>query len=704
MIKINYTIERDEGNEVIEFKPNLIPTELPNIAYIQGPNSSGKSTLLNIIALAFFGDKLSKDQLSPDLRERIDSLLNSSHQKIEFNIEVENELIGTKLVSNKEDRNNRDIVVREISEKSNKPISAAAFKNKYRLIYDIPNNPLQRLPLLLNELKNNQSNLKEDITRLRNKIRQIIEEIKDSKDPELIDNLGKENIKNNTNLIDQQKILLEKINSAKDLRKYKYSRFYKNYLIEEENLQERIKEIKKELKNEKRVKTKNEKLFRKEIDEFEKKVKDSEIIIKELKSILPNIIDKSLKKEFTTWKNAELKNEISHPSIYNTIRVESENIRESLEKKYFTEKIESTADLEKIQLLKSLIAILDDYREVKFNIPSINLSVSEFIMSIQEELSNYDALNTKLNNIDFCSKKLGQLGTLINGALEHSNYLSNNIKESEMKDISDNHELDEIERELKEVSTIVDKYNADIIKDDLDPKKIHENYTELRKDIRLNSYEIYTETQIENRLSDWAVSIQEQNGICRKIELRIEHTNNEIDRLEKKEPHIFQDKFNVLSKVLTKLQNLEQRFIVFDRNINILMNERAEKSDLDEKGILYLRNVGEFLAKKVETIKHIDNVYNVKNINVIKKTITSKENKEIHFTDLGTGQGQAAYLDTLLSMSENKKIIALFDEVAMMDEVSLGPIKEKLKKLYLEKKLFMAIIVQKAEKVIVEGL
>ena len=61
MIKINYTIERDEGNEVIEFKPNLIPTELPNIAYIQGPNSSGKSTLLNIIALAFFGDKLSKE-------------------------------------------------------------------------------------------------------------------------------------------------------------------------------------------------------------------------------------------------------------------------------------------------------------------------------------------------------------------------------------------------------------------------------------------------------------------------------------------------------------------------------------------------------------------------------------------------------------------------------------------------------------------
>lgn len=55
MIKIDYLIERQEGDEFEKYGPTIIPTELPNVVYIQGPNSSGKSTLLNMIALAFFG-------------------------------------------------------------------------------------------------------------------------------------------------------------------------------------------------------------------------------------------------------------------------------------------------------------------------------------------------------------------------------------------------------------------------------------------------------------------------------------------------------------------------------------------------------------------------------------------------------------------------------------------------------------------------
>ena len=49
MIKVDYRIERNEGDEVNIYAPKLIPNELPNVVYIQGPNSSGKSTLLNII-------------------------------------------------------------------------------------------------------------------------------------------------------------------------------------------------------------------------------------------------------------------------------------------------------------------------------------------------------------------------------------------------------------------------------------------------------------------------------------------------------------------------------------------------------------------------------------------------------------------------------------------------------------------------------
>ena len=94
----------------------------------------------------------------------------------------------------------------------------------------------------------------------------------------------------------------------------------------------------------------------------------------------------------------------------------------------------------------------------------------------------------------------------------------------------------------------------------------------------------------------------------------------------------------------------------------------------------------------------------MKSIDVISKRLITEEGTVIHYSDLGTGQGQAAYLETLLSMSENKKVIALFDEVAMMDQHTLKPIMEKLINLYNEKKLLMAIIVQKSEDVKVEEI
>ena len=66
---------------------------------------------------------------------------------------------------------------------------------------------------------------------------------------------------------------------------------------------------------------------------------------------------------------------------------------------------------------------------------------------------------------------------------------------------------------------------------------------------------------------------------------------------------------------------------------------------------------------------------------------------------MGTGQGQSAYLLGLLNTNDNRKIIALFDEVAMMDSVSLEPIYEKFKDLYDADRLLVGIVVQKADEI-----
>jgi hypothetical protein len=64
---------------------------------------------------------------------------------------------------------------------------------------------------------------------------------------------------------------------------------------------------------------------------------------------------------------------------------------------------------------------------------------------------------------------------------------------------------------------------------------------------------------------------------------------------------------------------------------------------------------------------------------------------------MGTGQQQAAYLAGLLTKPNSGKIIALLDEVAMMDSQSIKPIREALHKLYNNGRLLIGIIVQKSE-------
>jgi len=72
-------------------------------------------------------------------------------------------------------------------------------------------------------------------------------------------------------------------------------------------------------------------------------------------------------------------------------------------------------------------------------------------------------------------------------------------------------------------------------------------------------------------------------------------------------------------------------------------------------------------------------------------------------SDLGTGQSQSAFLKGLLNTNDDRKIIALFDEVAMMDSKSLKPIYVKLKELHEQEKLLCGIIVQKADEFKIEA-
>ena len=82
----------------------------------QGMIYEGFENLTDLIKVAIIflvGLKLKKDELNPALRERLENLLNSEHQEINFNIEIQNEILDTVLKSKKENFKDQNYVVRK---------------------------------------------------------------------------------------------------------------------------------------------------------------------------------------------------------------------------------------------------------------------------------------------------------------------------------------------------------------------------------------------------------------------------------------------------------------------------------------------------------------------------------------------------------------------------------------------------------------
>lgn len=707
MIKVDYTIKRDEGDEVIEYTPQDIPQKIENLVYIKGPNSSGKSTLLNLIALAFFGDKLSNDELNPELRKKVNNLINSSHQQLKFDIEVENELIGITLKSKKDNYRSNDIIVRKQSNGKSKPISAEKFRDEFRLIYDIPINPLKRLPLLLRNIKSEQKDISFEIERFRNYLRAVIDEIKEARDPETISKLERR-VEDHKKLRSKRSEKLEELESRyKRISKYFLARFLHSADDEIKAIKNKIAELEKEGRKQKRKQSKARKQYRKQLSELNKRITEAEDIQKEIKSILPKLIDKDDKERYKSWKNANLRDEIHYPDIHRTLRHETNYFINHLEELSIIEQQKSSTDIEMVKLIDSLIGTLIEYSNNQIRVPIIDLPVDEFISTLREESENYENITKKIKNMEHSIGLLSDLVTLIEDAVKYKERIvsiSDDFNEEDLEELSLENELEEKEIELVVASKKFNELEKKAIKNEYETTKLIDEYEKLKQEEFLRDFEIYTEKQLSEKMSQMEGKIDKSQKDLDKLTKIIQERNDEIERLKNKEPHDFQDEYQTIQKILTKTQSLETKFKDFNEFLDTIIERKKERNELTENELIYLNRIGKHLGTKVSQIKHIDNTYLVENIDVISETIETRENKEIRFSDLGTGQGQAAYLDTLLSMSDDKKIIALFDEVAMMTESTLQPIKEKLQTLYKNKKLFMGIVVQKAEAVEVESL
>ena len=707
MIKYSYTIRRDEGDETREYRPNLIPTELSDVVYIEGPNDSGKSTLLNMIALGFFGLKLKEDEISPALREKLENLYRSKHQEIIFNIEIQNKSLSTTLISEKLNFKNKDFVVKKIVHKKEYPISPEQFKKEYKLIYDIPINPLRRLPELLNEIKTTQRSTGNQVATLRLKIQNAIENVKNARDPEQERQLKQTAREYNENYKELKKVMNKNEEFILDLKKFYLTKYYLENIHKANEKKEYIELLKKARKS---VDRKMQKQTQKQAEILEKMKNirgNADECYDESTDLLKLLIPKSEDYHLKIWLDSEVCDEIYNSEANNSLRIEAKYF------KNYLHKLKEADDENKVieaRFISSLLKFMQEFSQSNLIIPGTNKRVEEFIHILQKRNKKFEDILIKNKNIDDCIKTLEGLLTLVEEGIMIS-CLYKEAKKSREKGIEDyveKEDEDDLKKQIekcKKIEEHIKYYSIQLLRINVDPSNAFSVLNKLRNTENFEHYEVYKESQLFERINEEEGEIIKIKEKLKKLERSITEIKSEIKKLKMKEPHKYQNYFSDLEKLQRVVLILEQKMHrTFNDYIKKIMDPKTDYNDLDGAEKKYAEKIAEFLAAKVRFIKYDKKNHEIKRIDVINKKIITESNKEINFLDLGTGHSQGAYLEGLLSMSEDKKIIALFDEVAMMDSQTLKPILNKLKKLHKENKLVLGIIVQKADEVKIRSL
>lgn len=694
MIKFDYLIRRDESDEIQEFSPSRIPKELPALVLIQGPNSSGKSTLLHVIALGLFGLQRQKgEELHTSLVQKLENLLNSEHQKLSFNFEIRNSGL---VLSVSKAANDMQPKVRIREHGSDQPLTSELFKKRFRLIYDVPHDPLQRLPQMLNEVKNSQRFYGKKVEALKDKVAEFLREIANSRDVQSLERLRGE-IENYKKEKDEKEALKQE---RERFSAFLLSRRLSGIENEIERLQEKLDLLKREAQKAEATKSHLSRKDEELISRISKGYSQASVSYESATELLPKLLPK-LGKKYELWCIADYKKEAQDPNNYNNLHELGKQFVDLLAQE--SNKLE--AQIQQANFLRSLRDLLNHYASSNVSMPGSDKSIKEIVLVLENELLALQKTKAKHENISACIEhirqllgKIDELSQLFKDSVRVSNekiYFTEGLKEAANNDRGEVFS-GRLQSRLEERKLVLEELER------IGPE------SDLEKRITFYEAEIdgHTESQLKERYESVSEEISqlisERGRIARELEVR----SAEYDKLSKQKPHKFQSYAGELTRVFEKAKALEQNLLV-EMNDHLQMIGRSEKR-AEVAGnpdmMSYAEKVGLYLAKKVRSIGYGESRFETKSIDIVRERITTVSGKIIGFQDMGTGQSQSAYLEGLLSASDNRMIIALFDEVAMMDTLSLEPIIKRLRELYKQNKLLLGIIVQKSDVLEVKSL
>jgi exonuclease SbcC len=709
MITYDYTLEVDMGTEKKVHTPRLeMPKELKNIFRLQGPNSSGKSTLMNIIALGshgLSGNRTSSDNRSargspndkksgsgkipPSVISRMEELVTPGYKDLEFRLKIQDPVTGIILESSKK-RGNPEIIVRESKDggKTSQIIAADQFVKKYNLIYDIPENPIGRLNELTREINNIQNSFSNRIRYFQEYVEGISNELSGSMSPEEIKKLkdtiilDEESLKTYDLEPDRNRLnLLDKLKIAVNLSEYRDKM---------NDAETAFKSVDKEFKA---VERKNSS------ENYNKKVG------KLSKKLTP------LTKEITNTVIGA--NKVSYPGIYN-LRQLADEIPDDTKKiienrgipqafidevkklQKYLQSIYSPSKEDELRAMSEIIRVLRQYKNKNMDLPAIG-PIDDVLKTLED---NYKQLDQEYNYSEI--KKLEELTKTVLEDAENINGMVSDIQPPQKDDLDSFRKKNEYDS-AKSIFDQARKTCSEYVRDISMPKGINlENLDRYLKDLHASLNDAYvgkTGREIEDIFSNERTKYNDLCSNRDKLKKELERNKKILDAEESKKTSPYSDYIEEIGTIKNEISELRNRFLESGRKLDAIENKRYGEYNSDDP---FFHSVWTYLGKRLKSVRHLDKEYYVDEINLIEGIISASDGTIIRLSDMGTGQSQLSYLMGLLSADDDRMIIALFDEVSTMTDSTLEIIFNKLEEIQKEGKLMVGMAVSPANEISVK--
>lgn len=711
------------SEEVFEPNQNLLEfikkkdVNNSRIIVIKASNSSGKSFLLNSIAYAFNALELSNDELSPTLRRSIKYLIDREHQHIDFKIDI-NDPDGFSLQSKFNYLNANEISMNK-KDGSCVVIDQKTFTDRYKLLYDIPEKPLDRIYKLSKSIKDFNAEILKQLNPLDLKMLSVLRTIKDVRNETVIEDI-QERIQDKTalaNSYESKVIGLDK--KLKDLENHKNLITLKRNITRFEFNGKEHEKISSELKKLKPISNKNIIIQNsKVIKDLKNEIRDlriSNLLIYCKEEIEENEYSNKFAKSFSENDSSLFNNlfENSESIISDLLVFDQEKINEFLNGL----KIFKTISLQKVfkglkiglnevdyKLVRNLKSDFIKYKEYEDGSDIINNLFDKNSDTIINELNRLEIKYSEIDKINNIHKELNdtldKIISRVNKALKLSKTLyraiNKNNKGPKQKNL---------------YSTILEKKNnlEDSIKKD--SKEIQTLKVILEKD-GISSFDLIQLNKINILIENLFV----KNSYCRNKEK--EKADEYKYEIKKFNSLISQLKKSILDdEVKFKIEDLKQSSIyahhqpkiqLFSNKLSFFTKYLLQKDNLidthgelkisnSDEDVSYMKIIGEFVASLMgKKIIYQNSTVDIDFIDYTNTTpyFVTPKNKRIAFSDFSGGQGSSNYLKAKLNINEERKFIVLIDEIANMDDQSLDIVIGRLKELDNNNKLLLAILVE----------